>query len=242
MTARTIHDPDNGGGASGAGADAPADLTEILRIRTQALHTRAERSGVINDILHGRATRYAYALLLRNLLPAYETMEQGLERLRAQPGIGAVARRELYRAEALEADLRALHGDQWQQSLPLLPEGEQYRRRVAEAADGDGARLIAHAYTRYLGDLSGGQIMKRLLARLLQLEPQQLSFHEFPGIADAGEFKRDFRQALNRAAAESVDIDGVIEEAMAAFELNIAVSEAVQKVDAAISAKSVASG
>jgi heme oxygenase len=36
-----------------------------------------------------------------------------------------------------------------------------------KAAEGDGTRLIAHAYTRYLGDLSGGQILQRLLARSL---------------------------------------------------------------------------
>jgi heme oxygenase (biliverdin-producing, ferredoxin) len=232
MTVRTIHDPDNCGGASYAGADAPADLTGILRIRTQALHTKAERSGVINDILRGQATRYAYAMLLRNLLPAYQRMEQGLEQLREKPGVGAVARREVYRAEALQSDLQAFYGDRWDHSLPLLPEGEQYGRRVAEAANGDGVRLIAHAYTRYLGDLSGGQIMKRMLARLLKLEPRELSFHEFPGIADADAFKRDYRHALNRAAAELVDVEVVIEEAMVAFELNIAVSEAVQKVGA----------
>jgi heme oxygenase len=241
MTARTIHDPDDGDGAPYSGAHARADLAEILRERTQVVHTRAERSGVINDVLRGRATRYAYAMLLRNLLPAYQSMEHGLEQFREKPGVGAVARREVYRAEALQSDLQALYGDRWDHSLPLLPEGEQYGRRVAEAAKGDGARLIAHAYTRYLGDLSGGQIMKRMLARLLKLEPRELSFHEFPGIADADAFKRDYRQALNRAAAELVDVKGVIEEVMVAFELNIAVSEAVQKVGAAMSPSGIAS-
>src|SRR5262245_29449930 len=81
-------------------------LSETLRESTRVLHTQAERAGVINDILRGQASRADYALLLRNLLPAYERMEAGLDRHRATPAVGAVARRELYRSAALAADLR----------------------------------------------------------------------------------------------------------------------------------------
>jgi heme oxygenase len=205
-------------------------LTEILRERTHILHTRAERSGIINDVLLGRATRFGYAMLLRNLLPAYRIMEQGLERIRPRAGIGAVARHELYRVPALEADLRALFGEQWDRELALLPEAKQYARRVSDAAAGEGRRLIAHAYTRYLGDLSGGQIMKRLLASRLRLAAGELSFHEFPHIPDPETFKREYRSALNDAAAQMADYDVLIGEALVAFEHNIAVSEAVQRI------------
>jgi heme oxygenase len=218
-----------------AGADAPAELVLVLRERTQPLHTRAERTGIINEVLRGRATRYGYAMLLRNLLPAYQSMEQGLERFRGKPGTGGVARTELYRAPALRLDLEALYGFRWERSLPLLPEGEQYGARVAAAADGDGCRLIAHAYTRYLGDLSGGRIMKKMLAGLLKLEPAELSFYEFPDIPDPEGFKHAYRHALNRAATEIGDLDDVIDETMAAFELNIAVSEAVRNTCGALS-------
>jgi heme oxygenase len=49
-----------------------------LREATADLHRRAERSGVIADLLHGRATRSGYALWLRNLLPAYRNLEAAL--------------------------------------------------------------------------------------------------------------------------------------------------------------------
>ena len=235
MTARTILDPDQGDGAGSAGADAPAELVQVLRERTQPLHTKAERTGIINEVLRGRATRYGYAMFLRNLLPAYQSMEHGLERFRGKPGAGGAARTELYRAQALRLDLEALYGVHWEHALPLLPEGEQYVTRVTAAANGDGARLIAHAYTRYLGDLSGGRIMKKMLASLLELEPAELSFYDFPEIPDPDGFKHAYRHALNRAATEVGDLDEVIEEAMAAFELNIAVSEAVRKTDGALS-------
>jgi len=97
----------------------------------------------------------------------------------------------------------------------------------ARAAAGDGSRLIAHAYIRYLGDLYGGQILRRILARSLGLGAPSLSFYDFPAIADAEAFKAGYRAALDQAALEIEDCAGVVEEAALAFELNIAVSMAV---------------
>jgi heme oxygenase (biliverdin-producing, ferredoxin) len=208
-------------------------LTEIVRRRTHALHGRAERSGIMHDILRGKANRYGYALLLRNLLPAYQCLEIGLEAHRRSPVVRAVARRELYRAAALRFDLKELVGREWESALPLLAAGEQYHQRVAIAAEGDGAGLIAHAYTRYLGDLSGGQVLKRLLARAPGLRPQELSFFEFPQIDDTEAFKRRYRSALDDSATMIADIDPVVAEVMVAFELNIGVFEAVQQASAA---------
>jgi heme oxygenase (biliverdin-producing, ferredoxin) len=203
-------------------------LTDILFERTRTLHVRAERSGIISDILSGEASRYGYALLLRNLLPAYQEMEAGLERQRLPPG-RSIVRRELYRAPALIADLRALYGPEWEQSLPMLSASAHYGRDVAAAAENGGIRLIAHVYTRYFGDLSGGQILKKLLSRKLGLKAQELSFYDFPHIADADVFKRDYRMALNQATQEITDVDAIVAEAISAFEHNIAVSEAVKK-------------
>jgi heme oxygenase (biliverdin-producing, ferredoxin) len=214
MSARTFH------GANG--------LAGALRERTQTLHTRAERTGIVNAVLRGTASRHGYVLLLRNLLPAYQWMEAGLERHRQAPGIGAFARPEIYRAKALVSDLRALAGVDWPGSLPLLPAGEQYAQRVASATEGDGTRLIGHAYARYLGDLSGGQILRRLLARTLGLGERELSFYDFPDVADVDTLKHSFRVALDRVGAEIADAEGIVSEAISAFELNIALSEAVQ--------------
>src|SRR5215467_12155675 len=83
----------------------PASLLEALRERTRDLHTRAERSGIIADILQARATREGYALLLRNLLPVYQSLEQQLARHAGSPQVGPVVRPELERSAAIAADL-----------------------------------------------------------------------------------------------------------------------------------------
>ena len=203
-------------------------LTEALKERTWALHTQAERSGIINDILRKKADRRGYALLLRNLLPAYRAMEQALRLGRHRSIFRAFARPELYRTAWIESDLSALMGEKWHTDLPEFPAALLYAERLAAAAEGDGGRLVAHAYVRYFGDLSGGQILKKLLGNALNLPPEALSFYEFPGIADPAAFKTMMRDAIDGDVASSCVSEAVIDEALRAFEYNIAISQAVQ--------------
>jgi heme oxygenase len=206
----------------------PVSVVTALYLRTKALHVEAERSGIIRELLRGSATRDGYILLLRNLLPAYQAMEEGLARHLKTPGIGAIARYRLDRAPAIEADLVVLCGDAWRRDVPLLPAGDNYARRLGEAAKGGGARLIAHAYTRYLGDLSGGLILQRLLARSLELRPTELSFYDFPEYPDLTALKAAYREALDRAGRLAGDPTAIVEEGALAFTLNIDLSCAVQ--------------
>jgi heme oxygenase (biliverdin-producing, ferredoxin) len=122
----------------------------------------------------------------------------------------------------------ALCGAHWIRSIPLLAAGELYARRIAKAAEDDGTLLISHAYTRYLGDLSGGQILQGLLARSLDLQPSELSFYDFSRFSDLDAMKTDYRQALDGAGALAADPRTVIEEAAIAFSLNIGLSCAVK--------------
>lgn len=209
-------------------AEAPA-LADLLRERTRVLHTRAERSGVIADLLHGRATRRAHALLLRNLLPAYESLEQGLERHRSEPRMAALAQPCVYRSAAIESDLCAVVGGAWAADLPLLPEAERYAARVGAAAAGRGALLLAHAYTRFLGDLNGGRVVARVLGESLGLEPGALRFYAYD-VPDPRALRDDYRRAID-AAADPGDVDAIAAEACAAFELNVELSEAVRRAD-----------
>lgn len=211
-----------------ADSSLPVSVVTALYLRTKALHLEAERTGIIRDILRGEASREGYALLLRNLLPAYQAMEHGLERHRISHGFATLANFALDRAPAIESDLVALCGESWNRDIPLLNAGEIYARRIVKAAEGDGTRLMAHAYTRYLGDLSGGQIMQRLLKRSLALRPIELTFYDFPQFSDLAALKTDYRNALDEACALAIDPQVVIEEGAIAFSLNIDLSCAVK--------------
>ncbi len=207
-------------------AEPEAGSAALVRERTKLVHRAAERAGFIADLLHGRATKSGYALFLRNLYPAYAALEPALSALADHPLAGAFADPRLHRLEALAADLRAIAGTEWA-DLPLVPEAESYAEAITAVAS-DPARLAGHAYARYLGDLSGGQILKPLLARMLGLGPDALAFYDFPAYTDMAEPKLALRKALDAVAVDSQVAHALCDEAVVAFGHNIAVSEAVQ--------------
>ena len=202
-------------------------LADVLRERTRVVHSRAERSGIVSQILRGRADRYGYALFLRNLLPAYRELEMGLRAHREAAGLRWLFEPALFRARAVESDLASIVGAAWERTVPLLPAGRDYARRVAEVARETPTRLISHAYVRYFGDMSGGQVLRELLSVAPGLGAEELSFYSFPLLGDLRTFKRDYRNALNRAGLEATDWAGLVDEALAAFQLNIELSDAV---------------
>ncbi|WP_428483794.1 heme oxygenase (biliverdin-producing) [Rhodopila sp.] len=199
-------------------------LVHRLRARTMELHRQAERSGVVAALLRGRVSVAAYAVYLRNLLPAYQAMEQALRHRRNQPLLAELALPALYRAEAIVADLGHLAGPGWAVSVPLLPSGQRYADRLTWAASGDGMMLIAHCYTRYLGDLSGGQILGRRLASLFGADFPALAFTHFSNIGNVRAFAAIYRAALDRTGAWLADATPVVEEAAVAFQNNIDIS------------------
>ena len=216
------------------GLAAGARLADRMRRRTRLLHREAERSGVIRRILSGCVSLDAYAVFLRNLLPAYWQLETGLDYHRRSQGIRLIAQPVVYRAEALESDLREIVGTAWRDRIPLLPAGDAYRRRIAEAATGHGEYLIAHAYTRYLGDLNGGQVLKRRLGDVLKFGPESLSFYEFADVTDIATARAQYRAAIDRSEDEIRDAAGVVEEAARSFANNIAISVAVERATESI--------
>ena len=202
-------------------------LLDLFRQKTKALHTQAERTGIVSEILHGRANIHGYALLLRNLLPVYQTLEQALARRANTRPLGLIVRDELDRAPSLAADLATLKAKRPLPDLPYLPEARAYVRAIEAASRGAGSGLAAHAYARYLGDLSGGQILQKLLGKSLSLSPAELTFYDFTKIADIAAYKAGYRAALEQLGREISDADDVADEGARAFALNIDLSCAV---------------
>lgn len=199
-------------------------LSAALRVRTHDLHRQAERSGIVAHILAGRATRTAYALLLRNLQPVYRIVEA---RVHAQPTdpLAALLPASLHRLAAIESDLDRLDGA-WRDRA-LLPAARAYSEHLERCARDAGHLLLAHAYTRYLGDLSGGQVMRTLLAQTMDLDDDALRFYVFAQVRDVAAQRSAFRTELDRTPLDSAQRAAVIEEAATAFLHNIAVSDAV---------------
>lgn len=214
-------------------------LVDQLRARTASLHIKAERTGIIADILARSASREGYALLLRNLLPVYQCLESTPSPTMDDREWKDVFCIEVRRAEAIERDLDELSGRSWRNTLPVVPATRSCVERLEKIAETRPSLLVAHAYVRYLGDLNGGQIMRRLLAQSLGLEDSALAFHRFPLIADIGSFRTQYRTAIQQAMAR-LDADDIADEAVLAFEFNVAISSEVQSLVSRTAATPVA--
>lgn len=222
-----------GPGGGGRQADACGEslrLADSLKKRTRGLHSKAERSGIVADILHGTANRHGYALLMRNLHPVYVALESALEAAKEDEELAGLAQPAVYRSASIDDDLAVLWGAGWQSALPLLPAAERYAGRIEALAKGDRTCIYGHAYTRYLGDLNGGQMLRRLLARRMKLDSNCLSFYDFPHIANLELFRTSYREVINRAQLSPARFHAAVEEGARAFVYNIELSLAIRAV------------
>ncbi|WP_422772298.1 heme oxygenase (biliverdin-producing) [Plantactinospora sp. WMMC1484] len=195
-----------------------------LRELTRADHAAAQGTGYFDALLAGRLDRTGYAALAEQLYFVYETLEAAAEAMRADPLAGPFVFDELHRMPALATDLAHLFGPDWRARLSPGEATVEYRERLREVAFTWPAGFVAHHYTRYLGDLSGGQIMRRVLHRSYGLGEVGTSFYAFPGV-DARSFKQRYRQLLDEAPWDALDQDRFLDEVSRAYRLNTALVE-----------------
>lgn len=194
-------------------------LSKRLRTETKDLHTAAERSGVMRTLARGQLTRRGYVALLANLAEIYRALETELSRHGDRPAVAWLDLDALRRLERLEADIAAWH--RADDAAPIIElTARDYAARLHHTGDECPDLLVAHAYVRYLGDLSGGQILRPIAARMLGAsDGRGLSFYDFPRVSDAGAFKQRFRARLD--AIQDGDLcDRIVAEAKLAFALH----------------------
>jgi heme oxygenase len=198
-----------------------APLAERLKNETRALHTAAERSAFMSALLGGRLDRSAYCTLLRNLHAIYAVLESSLERHAAHPMIKPIYLPALWRRHALEQDLKSLCGASWQNSLPVKPATVAYVDRLREIEVSEPGCLLAHAYVRYLGDLSGGQMLRDVVAtRMSWSGSDAVAFYDFGDPPTTRELTRAFREGLAQVRVDDARADDLVAEAKRSFELH----------------------
>lgn len=200
-------------------------LSARLREGTADVHDAAERSRFMTALL-GDETPLAldsYVQLLGQYLPIYTALERAAATHRHAPEIATLAPAALDRAAAVIADLVALGGTDWATKVTITSATTDYVARI-EAATAWPGGFVAHHYVRYLGDLSGGQIIRRILRRRLgQDDDRGLSFYVFDQIDNGVQFKKAYREQLDAVAWSDADVERIVGEARAAFELNLGV-------------------
>ena len=91
------------------------------------------------------------------------------------------------------------------------------------------ALLLGHAYTRYMGDLSGGQMLQKVAQSALKLSGNEgTSFYNFEQIPDKKAFKDKYRQALNALSIDDITAERIVAEANNAFRFNLQMAQELE--------------
>lgn len=200
-----------------------ADLipfADAIRERSSGAHAGSEHSGFMADLLKGDGTREDYIALVAQHWFIYEALEAVTERMRNEPIAARFISDKLTRLPALEADLAFLIGDDWRDQITPLPATERYVARIREVGATWVGGFVAHHYTRYLGDLSGGLFIGKLMARQFGFETNGIGFYLFHDIADPSEFKNVYRSQLNDVPWDDAERERVIDEVLVAYQFN----------------------
>jgi heme oxygenase len=226
----------------------PADdgsdpLTARLKRETEEHHRAVERTDFLRRLATGRMGRPAYCRYLRSLLPVYRALETALEHAAGAGGEGRdpvlspLWEPALARTGPLSVDLEALHGPGWRRELDPVPAARRYARRLERLAREAPHRLAAHCYLRYMGDLSGGRMLRSVVARSMDLGPEGedgtgegredgevppgIAFYGFADLGrDPDAFRDAYRARFDRLELTEVEEEEMVEEAVRGYEIH----------------------
>ena len=200
-------------------------MTLALQLKegTKVSHSAAENTKFVSSFLKGVVSRDNYKQLTANFYYVYRAMEEEIDKLDDFP----LHDKLLNRTHKLEQDLRYYYGVMWRDKIQPSQSTKNYVKRIQVIAQQTPYLLVAHHYTRYMGDLSGGQILASITKKALNLTTEGLKFYEFD-IPNMKEYKDKYRQTLNDLNMSDVQTSMLIDEANYAFKLNMLLFDELQ--------------
>ncbi len=212
-----------GAAAHAAGRSEPVrDVAALLRSASADDHRTTESRPFLTRLTDGSLSLEAYARYLAQLRWVYEALES------RPAGDLPVFDVRLHRRAAIESDLEALGVPDAAVSHPPLPATARYAAHLSALAGSPDqldstVRFLAHHYTRYLGDLSGGQAVAALMARHYGAGEHQLAFARFPELGSVVDAKRRYREQLNALPLGEAEVGELVREVRRAFAFNAAI-------------------
>lgn len=198
------------------------NLATQLREGTSKSHSMAENVSFVKSFLGGVIDKDSYRKLVSNLYFVYSAMEEEMEKNKDHVLIKPIYFTELNRRKSLELDLEHYYGSNWKSLIKVSEATKSYVERIQFISNQKPELLIAHAYTRYLGDLSGGQILKKIAQRAMNLsDGKGLAFYEFDQVQDEQEFKQNYKKALDSLSLDPNLADSIVAEANVSFTMNM---------------------
>lgn len=195
-------------------------ISNKLREDTRDLHLVAERSSFMQAFFRGQVSREVYCHMLARLQQVYALIEKYQTENADHPVLGKMYFPELFRVEAMQQDLAFF---KHMADNKMTEATKNYADRIEWLAAHWPVGIIAHQYTRYLGDLSGGQMIKKVVKRAYNLENENgVSFYNFSDVPDIPAFKERYRIAIDSLPMDEDEKQRLVDEANLSFRYNIA--------------------
>ena len=196
-------------------------LAEKLREGTKKPHSTAENTGFVLCFIKGVVEPNSFRKFISYLYFVYSALEQNLEKHRNHPVVGPMYFPELNRTANLEQDLEYYYGENWRDNITPSEYCDTFIARLHAISVTHPELLVAHSYTRYLGDLSGGQAFRKIARNALNLpDDKGTKFYEFDTIPDLKAFKGRYREALDSLSVDDEMADKIVDEANNSFFLS----------------------
>ena len=205
-------------------------FSKELKEGTKKSHNAAENTKFVSQFLKGVLDPEEYAKLISNFYYVYSTMEECVSSS-TDPYVKNLHRwnATLFRTAFISRDLRYFYGPMWRELAKPSEACNTYCYRINEEAEKDPYLLIAHHYTRYIGDLSGGKILRGIAQKALNPPVGEgLHFYDFPRIEDAKAWKDEYRTVLDGLNFDEQQKNALITEANYAFRLNMYMFDEIQ--------------
>lgn len=204
-------------------------LSSVLRQATWGAHEEVETGPLEEALADGRLAVDVYADLLAQSGAVYKAIEMLAPRMSDDRLAAPFVRPEVFRTASVERDLAYYWGSNWRERVVLLPETEFYVHRIQTVGAVDPVAWIAHSYTRYLADLSGGLVIDKAITEAYGLDHDGRWLYTFdlPAGVDPKTWKNAYRQLLNVSDLDVATATRLVEEALVAYQCNIALNDAL---------------
>ncbi len=198
-------------------------FSETIRMATAGAHRGAERSGFLGALLTGELPVEAYGRLVVQHRAIYKALESFNWAMSMDDVAGEFVQDDVVRLPALERDVVAVLGPDWQERPEALPVPAtlEYCDRIREVGNNWPAGWVAHQYVRYLGDLSGGFYVGSRIEAVFSLDASNgTAFYDFPKVDDPDAWKADYRRRLDEAPWDQAEQERIVDEVLEAYRLN----------------------
>ncbi|MFJ9558173.1 heme oxygenase (biliverdin-producing) [Nocardiopsis sp. NPDC101807] len=215
-----------------AAPGSPELFSERLKAATWGDHRAAEDHGFTRALLDGTLPLAGYTEMVAQHYFAYAALEEVGRRLADDPVAGRFHYPELERLPALVRDLEHLLGADWRERISPGPATRTYAARIEQMADHPEG-FVAHHYTRYMGDVSGGQFIRRAAAGAYGLsDGAGVAFYVFDALGSLPRFRAGYRERLDSLDLDEAAAARLVAETRLAYQLNTEVFADLGRVHA----------